>query len=278
MKPENVDVVARLVRRTSGLVLTPDKGYLVESRLIPLARTWQCASPDALVEKLAATKDRALEDAVTDAMTTNESFFFRDKTPFDQFRDLVLPKLLASRAAKRSITIWCAACSSGQEPYSLAMILADMAAKLAGWRIKIVATDISAEMLARARDGVYNQFEVQRGLPVQLLVKYFTQDGDKWKIDPKLRDLIDFRPFNLLTDPTALGRFDVVFCRNVLIYFDRETKTKVLDGVARVLADDGLLYLGGAETVIGITTRFEPMPGQRGIYTKAAAAQVAAAS
>ena len=200
-------------------------------------------------------------------MTTNESFFFRDIKPFDQFRDIVLPHLLETREDKKFFRIWSAACSSGQEPYSLAMIMRELGDKLSGWRYEIMATDLSTEMLEKAKSGIYSQFEVQRGLPIQLLMKYFTQDGDKWRIDPSLGTDITYREFNLLGSPTGLGQFDVVFCRNVLIYFDQDTKGEVLDRISSQMSDDGALYLGGAETVLGVSDKFKPVPGQRGLYS-----------
>jgi chemotaxis protein methyltransferase CheR len=211
-------------------------------------------------------KEEALLRDITEAMTTNESSFFRDQKPFELFRTLVLPQLLESRAARRQIRIWSAACSSGQEAYSLAMLLHDEAAKVAGWRIEIIGTDLSAEMVERAKSGIYTQFEVQRGLPIQMLVKHFRQNGDKWQISPQIRQMATFREFNLLGDLAPLGQFDVVFCRNVLIYFDQPTKSRVLEQVSRIMPADGLLYLGGAETVLGITERFRPLEGQRGLY------------
>jgi chemotaxis protein methyltransferase CheR len=205
-------------------------------------------------------------------MTTNESSFFRDQKPFDQFRQVVLPMMLGARAARRQIRIWSAACSSGQEAYSLSMLLSDEAARLAGWRIEIVGTDISAEMVEKSKAGVYTQFEVQRGLPIQYLVKHFKQNGDKWQISDKLRQMVSFREFNLLGDLKPLGQFDIVFCRNVLIYFDQPTKAKVLGAISRLMPPDGVLYLGGAETVLGITDRFKPMDNQRGLYVLSDAA------
>jgi chemotaxis protein methyltransferase CheR len=267
MKTEDYGFLAALLKRQSGLVLSPDKLYLVESRLLPITRKHGLASLEALVTALRASPETgALAKEVIDAMTTNESFFFRDIKPFDQFKSLVLPRLLKARATSRKIRIWSAACSSGQEPYSLAMILREEGAKLAGWRFEIVATDISAEMLEKSKAGLYSQFEVQRGLPVQYLVKYFSQMGDKWKIDPSLREIIQFREFNLLNDPCPLGSFDVVFCRNVLIYFDNETKRQILERVNKLLAADGFLYLGGAETVLGICDKFQSHPDERGVY------------
>ena len=269
MKPEDFGFLAALLKRQSGLVLTADKSYLVESRLLPITRKHGLESLDALVAALRAGGESApLVKEITDAMTTNESFFFRDIKPFDQFKQLLLPRLMQARAASRKIRIWSAACSSGQEPYSLAMILREEGPKVAGWRFEITATDISAEMLEKSKAGMYSQFEVQRGLPVTYLVKYFTQMGDRWKIDPSLREIIQFREFNLLNDPTSLGTFDVVFLRNVLIYFDNDTKRQILDRVSRLLPADGFLYLGGAETVLGISDKFQPMPTGRGVYCR----------
>ena len=199
-------------------------------------------------------------------MTTNETFFFRDKLPFEHFRDTVLPALIAARAREKRIRIWCTAASTGQEPYSLAMTLKGMGAALAGFRIEILATDISADVLERAKAGIYSQFEVQRGLPIQQLVKFFTQVGETWQIAPEIRAMVQFRPLNLLNDFSALGTFDMVFCRNVLIYFDQETKIGVLNRLARQMPADGFLALGAAETVVGLTDAFKPMADKRGLY------------
>ncbi len=267
MNVTDFELIAQLLKERSGLALNKEKAYLLESRLNPVARKWSFSGFDELVQAVRNNKDEALLIDVTEAMTTNESFFFRDQKPFEQFSDMVLPHLLEARAAKRSIRIWSAACSSGQEPYTLAMLLQENAAKLSGWRVEIIATDLSNEILDKAKEGLYSQFEVQRGLPINLLVKYFTQVGDRWQIDESLRKMIRFQQFNLLGDLSSLGHFDVVFCRNVLIYFDVPTKTQVLDGVANLLPADGFLYLGGAETVLGTTDRFQLMQGQRGIYS-----------
>jgi chemotaxis protein methyltransferase CheR len=219
---------------------------------------------------------------VVEAMTTNESFFFRDKLPFEHFRDVVMPALLAARAPEKRIRIWCAAAATGQEPYSLAMALKDMGGKLAGWTIEMIGTDISTAALEKAKAGLYSQFEVQRGLPIQSLVKYFTQIGDLWQISPEIRAMVDFRHFNLLQEFGGLGMFDVVFCRNVLIYFDQDTKTAVLNRIARVMREDAYLMLGAAETVVGLTTALKPMHEYRGVYvpnhTPAKVVQFAAAS
>jgi chemotaxis protein methyltransferase CheR len=213
-----------------------------------------------------------------EAMTTNETFFFRDKIPFEHFRDTMLPALLHARDRDRRIRIWCAAASTGQEPYSLAMAIKELAATdkagaLAGFRIDILATDLCGDVLERARAGTYSQFEVQRGLPIQLLLKYFTQTGDSWQIVPELRSMVQFRTLNLLNDFSPLGKFDIVFCRNVLIYFDQPTKIGVLNRIAQQVADDGYLALGAAETVVGLTDAFKPVADKRGLYAPNLAAK-----
>jgi chemotaxis protein methyltransferase CheR len=271
MTVTDFEFICQILRERSGLVLTNDKAYLLESRLLPVARKWKLATFDDLVRVIRAKMDEAVIRDVVEAMTTNESFFFRDTKPFEQFKQVVLPAMLKNRAAGRVIRIWSAACSSGQEPYSLAMILSEMAHELNGWKIEIVGTDLSTEILARAKEGMYSQFEVQRGLPITLLVKYFAQIGDRWQINAKIRNMVQYREFNLLHDTAPLGRFDVVFCRNVLIYFDQPTKSRVLNSVAKVMPEDGFLFLGGAETVLGITDKFQMVPGQRGVYGVASA-------
>jgi chemotaxis protein methyltransferase CheR len=265
MNTVEFDFLRKFLRDRSGLVLSDDKQYLIESRLVPVARRNGLASISEIVAKL-RTQAPALEAAVVEAMTTNESFFFRDKTPFEHLRDETMPALLAARAGQKKLRIWCAAASTGQEPYTIAMILADMAAKIAGWRIEILGTDLSTEVLDRAKAGLYTQFEVQRGLPIQLLMKHFTQKGDQWEISPAIRSMVQYRPLNLLRDFSSLGQFDIVFCRNVLIYFDQGTKIDVLSRICRMLAPDGYLTLGAAETVVGLTAAFKPHAERRGLY------------
>jgi chemotaxis protein methyltransferase CheR len=266
MTPADFGFLSRLLRDRSGLVLTPDKAYLLESRLLPIMRRRNMKSLDEIVNLLRGRSDEALTREVVDAMTTNESSFFRDIKPFEQFRNFVLPQVMKARAQNRAFRIWSAACSSGQEPYSLAMILSEERAKLASWQAEIVATDLSTDILAKAQAGLYSQFEVQRGLPIQLLVKYFRQQGENWVVDPAIRAMVRYRSVNLIEDVAHLGQFDVIFCRNVLIYFDQPTKTRVLERLARVLRPDGYLFLGGAETIIGITDKFQSVVEQRGIY------------
>lgn len=266
MNPADFEFISALLKDRSGLVLTPDKSYLVESRLMPVARKHGKIGLEELIKAVRGASEGPLLVDVTEAMTTNESFFFRDTKPFALFRDRILPLLLESRAAKKFFRIFCAAASSGQEPYSLAIILKEAAAKLNGWKVDIIGTDIFTEILDKARSGLYSQFEVQRGLPIQMLVKYFEKKDDQWQISQDLRDMVTYKEYNLLGDLLPLGQFDVVFCRNVLIYFDQETKGKVLDNIAGLMPKDGTLFLGGAETVLGISERFKPVPQQRGIY------------
>jgi chemotaxis protein methyltransferase CheR len=263
--PLDYDYLRKLLKDRSGLVLSADKQYLVESRLTPVARKAGVATLGDLVAKLKGSNEK-LTVEVVEAMTTNESFFYRDKVPFDHFTGAIMPSLLAARAKEKRIRIWCAAASTGQEPYSLAMCLKEMKDKLVGWRVEILGTDISTEVLEKAKAGLYSQFEVQRGLPIQMLVKYFTQTGDTWQISPEIRAMVQYRPLNLLADFGHLGHFDVVFCRNVLIYFDQETKIGVLNRIARMLDTEGFLVLGAAETVIGLTEAFRPLADRRGLY------------
>ncbi len=269
MRSEDFELISGLLKERSGLLLPKDKVYLLESRLTPIAHKRGLETLDDLVNEVRLKRKEDLLTEITEAMTTNESFFFRDTKPFDLFRDTVLPQFLESRASRKRIRIWCAAASTGQEPYSLAIILKEMEASLAGWNIEIVGTDISEEVLDKAKAGLFSQFEVQRGLPIQLLIKYFNQVGDLWQISDEIRNMVSYRKFNLLDSFALLGSFDVIFCRNVLIYFDQPTKTEVLEKMRKLIPDDGTLFLGAAETVLGITDKFKPVQGQRGLYSTA---------
>ena len=208
----------------------------------------------------------ALTGEVVEAMTTNETFFFRDKIPFDHLKEAVLPAMTQARAARRSLRIWCAASSTGQEPYSIAMCLKEAGHLLSGWRTEIVATDLSLAVLEKSKAGIFSQFEVQRGLPIGLLVKYFTQNGELWQINAELRSMVQHRQLNLLQDFSHLGVFDIIFCRNVLIYFDQNTKVNIFERLSRMMEPDGVLALGAAESVVGITNTFKPYPDRRGLY------------
>lgn len=272
LSPAAFDFFATLLKSRSGLVIGTDKTYLLETRLAPLLKREHLRDLNALADHLRRPGTEALARDVVEAMTTNESFFFRDDKPFQHFRGLALPRLHAARPPGTPIRVWSAAASSGQEAYSLAMILAEARAQLGPRKVDILGTDIARDQLTRAREALYTQFEVQRGLPVQMLMRYFRKEEAGWRVIEPVRSLPQFREWNLLADLRPLGRFDVVFCRNVLIYFDQPTKSRVLQGIAAQMAPDGVLYLGGAETVLGITDRLVPLPEERGAYGLAAGA------
>ena len=270
MTPPDYEYLRKLLREQSGLDLSADKQYLIESRLLPLSRKAGLAGIGDLVQKMKAGST-SITTQVVEAMTTNETFFFRDKTPFDHFRDSIMPEILRARTSRKSVRIWCAAGSTGQEPYSLAMCLKEMNGALAGWRVEIIATDLSQEVLEKSKAAIYSQFEVQRGLPIQLLVKYFKQTGEFWQVNAEVRAMVQHRQLNLLHDFSQLGLFDVIFCRNVLIYFDQDTKIKIFNRLAKATEADGFLVLGAAETVVGLTDVFKPFPERRGLYRPSAA-------
>jgi chemotaxis protein methyltransferase CheR len=260
------ETFASLLKSRSGLVIGADKLYLLETRLASILKREQLRDLATLAERLRIPSNEALIRQVVEAMTTNESFFFRDDKPFQHFRSQALSRLVTSRSAGVPLRIWSAASSSGQEAYSLAMIVTESRAILGDRRVEIIGTDLAHDQVVRARDGLYTQFEVQRGLPVQMLMRYFRKEETGWRINEALRGMVQFREWNLLGDLRPLGQFDVVFCRNVLIYFDQPTKARVLDAVAQQMPSDGMLYLGGAETVLGISSRFAPLPAERGVY------------
>jgi len=261
--------IAETLKARSGLMIGPEKLYLLETRLAPILQSHGLRDLKALAERM--RPGSALEREVVDAMTTNESLFFRDGKPFEALGTTLLPKLHAARPAGTSLRIWSAAASTGQEAYSIAMVVAGCAAAMPGREVEILGTDIARAPLARARLGLYTQFEIQRGLPMQMLVKHFAKEDGQWRIAPALRDAVQFRTWNLLSDLTPLGRFDVIFCRNVLLYFDPPTKRRVLEALARQMPHDGVLFLGGAETVLGLTDAFSLVPGENGTYARSPA-------
>jgi len=263
--PPDYEYLRKLLRDQSGLDLSEDKQYLIESRLLPLSRKSGLSGISELVQKMKGGS-ASMTTQVVEAMTTNETFFFRDKVPFDHFRGSIMPEILQARASRKSVRIWCAAGSTGQEPYSLAMCLKEMGSAITGWRVEILATDLSQEVIEKSRAGLYSQFEVQRGLPIQMLVKYFKQVGEFWQVNPDIRAMVQHRQLNLLHDFSQLGVFDVIFCRNVLIYFDQDTKINIFNRLARASEPDGFLALGAAETVVGLTDVFKPFPERRGLY------------
>lgn len=257
----------KFLREKSGMALGNDKLYLLESRLTPVLRKWMFGNLEEMARALRLTPDKKLISEVVNAMTTNETLFFRDDKPFKQFRTLVLPDLMKAREQRKSLRIWSAACSTGQEPYSIAMSACEAIPKAEAWNIDILGTDISDTALAQATKGEFSQFEIQRGLPMQMTMKYFQQQGQAWKISDRIRSMVRFESFNLLERMEKFGNFDIIFCRNVLIYFDEETKKQVLQGLIKRLAPDGYLFLGGAESVLGICPDLKIQAGCPGLYT-----------
>jgi chemotaxis protein methyltransferase CheR len=260
------DYIRRLVLEQSAIVLEEDKQYLAESRLLPLARREGFDSIASMVAWLGAKRFDGLHRKVVEAMTTNETSFFRDFHPFEALRKSILPELMTKRACSRELNFWSAACSSGQEPYSLTLLLQEYFPSLADWRVRIIATELSAEMLARAQDGRYSQLEVNRGLPASLLVKYFRQHGSDWQIREDLRRRVEFQIINLAETWPLLPPMDVVLMRNVLIYFGVETKKRILSKVRQLLKPGGFLFLGGAETTFNLDDAFERVQFERSMY------------
>lgn len=267
MLPKNFQFLCDLLHQRSGLVLSEKKAYLVEARLIPFVRRRSLRGLDDLIQIVREDGNEELIREIIGAMTTNETSFFRDRRPFAVFREVLLPVLLKNRPEDKKIRIWSAGCATGQEPYTVAMLLKEEAARIGAREVEILGTDISDDSLQKAREGLYTQFEVQHGLPIQLLVKYFGKEDDNlWRIRKAIREMVAWRYVNLLGNWSALGAFDVIFCRNVLTYFDQPTKARVLDGLSKVLAKDGALFLGKDETVLGVSEAFKPIPGVRGVY------------
>ncbi|MFA5950117.1 MAG: protein-glutamate O-methyltransferase CheR [Hyphomicrobium sp.] len=269
---QSFDALCEFLRRSSGLVMEQSKRYLVESRVMPIVRRERLSGLDELVSRLQKGQSPKLAKDVIEAMTINETYFFRDKTPFDQFRTVMLPKLLTARQSEKRLRIWSAAASTGQEAYSLAMILDEFAPKLSGWKIEILGTDLSDGVLEKARKGVYSQFEVQRGLPTPMLLRHFNQIGDSWQISEAMRSKVTFRQLNLLSDFNSLGKFDVIYCRNVLIYFDPMRKQDILTRMSRLLSPEGFLLLGASESLIGLKTDLVAHTEHRSLFQRGGAA------
>ena len=262
-------LIRRFALETAGLALDEDKRYLVEDRLAPVLRRERLTTLSDLAEAITRDPRSDVARAAAEALTINETSFFRDKAFFESFAHTLLPALLTARAERRKLRIWCAGCSTGQEPYSLAMLLDEQARRLAGWQVEILATDLSQAVIDTARRGLYSQFEVQRGVPIAMLLRYFRREGDVWQIADHLRAKVTFRPQNLVTGFRDLGPFDVIFCRNVLIYFDVATKRRVLANLSGALAEDGCLALGAAEVVGGLSDQLTSVAGQRFLFRKA---------
>ena len=279
MMAHEFDLVRRILKEHSGLNLGDDKQDMLEGKLRPLLREFALPTLSHLVLAMMKPDAHHLRSRVAQAVTVQESYFFRDKVPFSYFIDVMLPALMAAREKERRIRVWCAAAATGQEAYSLAMELAERDSKLVGWTVEIVATDFVEDALKKARKGVYSQFEVQRGLPVSLLVKYFDKVGNGWEINPDIRRRVSFRTHNLLDGCQALGTFDVIFCRNVLIYVDDSTKRAILARLGWQLAPDGYLVLGAAETTTGLSDQFVAVPERHhGLFRFTPEAAAAAAA
>ena len=259
------EYLRKFLKKRSGIDLSLEKQYLAESRLAPIAREAGCNDLAGLFQQIRKGSN-TLSDALIEAMTTNETSFFRDKSFFQQFRENIIPTLIRNRSDRRTLRIWCAASATGQEPYSVAIALKETPAIEKNWRIEIIATDLSQQVLVKAVSGRYSQFEIQRGLPIQLLLKYFGKNGDLWEINPEVRKMVRFRPLNLLSVFSHLGRFDVILCRNVLIYFDQTTKADILRRLGHNLEKDGFLALGSAETIMGSEAAFTRCSVSGGFY------------
>lgn len=266
MKPEEFQYLAQMLKQRSGLALAEDKMYLIESRLLPIARSQGVQDISQLCAVLRTKPTEALLTEIVEAMTTNESSFFRDIKPYELLRNIVFPHVMKHQAG-RHMRIWSAACSTGQEPYSVAICLQEDAAKMAGWRSEILATDLARKVVDKAEQGIFSQFEVQRGLPIQMLVKYFISRPDTtWQVKENIRSQVQFRTQNLLDDYSRLGKFDIIFLRNVLIYFDEATKAHITEKMAQSLYSHGVLILGSTETLVDPNGRFVAIPEFRGAY------------
>jgi chemotaxis protein methyltransferase CheR len=254
LSADNLRFLCQTIYRESGIVLDESKTYLLEARLMPLAKDQGTGTLDGLCNLIRAT-GRPLRDRVVEALTTNETLFFRDIKPFDSIQKILFPELMKERGdAGRSLRVWCAACSTGQEPYSLAMLWLELAA--IGWQLEILASDLSESVLEKARSGCFQQLEVNRGLPARYLVKYFQRKGMIWEIRPEVRQMIRWQKFNLKASMAAMPRFDLVMCRNVLIYFDLQTKRQIIGNIRKVLRSGGYLLLGSSETTLNIDENY----------------------
>lgn len=267
MHAEDFDYLARMLKRRTGIILPEKKTHMIETRLAPVVRRFGFRDQTSLVKELHYGHE-ALVQAVIEALTTNDSAFFRDRKTFEEFRDIVLPALVTARAESKQLRIWCAACAAGQEAYSIAMLLDDAKLIDKGWTITLVATDLHTEMVSRAAEGLYSQFEMQRGLPIRRLVSNFSQEGANWRISDHLRRMVSFRTFNLLDSYGWLPDCDAVFCRNVLMYFDQKTRASVLERIGEILVPDGALLLGPAETMNGEAAGYAPADGAPGLFYK----------
>ena len=264
----NVKALQRFLAQQAGLAFPAEKAWLAESRLQPVAERHGLPTIDALIGQIVSGFEPLLAAETVEAMLTHETFFFRDRMPFDQFRTTMLPDMMRLRDPDRRIRIWSAACSTGQEPYSLAMLLDEEARKLNGWRVELLASDISASVIEVAKRGLFSQFEVQRGLPINHLLRYFHRAGEYWEVAEHIRARIEFRQINLMSNISRLGQFDIIFCRNVLIYFDDKTRASALAQLTSALAPGGYLVLGASESLPDCPEDLNPMSLQNSIFRK----------
>lgn len=254
ISPQQLKFVFDLIKKESGISFTDDKAYLFELKMVPIVKKYNLLSISDLIDKIEKLKDQALINEIVEAMTINESSFFRDGKPFERLNDIIIPRLIANNPEKKKIKIWCAACSSGQEPYTIAMLLKEKWGN-SGLSFEIKASDISSVILAKAKEGIYNQFEIQRGLPINFLIKYFDKiKEDAWQIKADIRNMINFEKVNLIGNISHFSKYDIIFCRNVLIYFDSATKVRVLTNLSNLLDSNGVLFLGASEAIFGAET------------------------
>jgi len=271
ISPDELRIVAQYIQDISGIYLDQSKAYLFETRLSSVAEEYRCSSYRELHQKAKADASRKIERAIVDAITTNETLFFRDKGPFDLLKHKILPEVIDARTAKTgmaktNIRIWSAAASTGQELYSIAIVIRELLRDLAKYNITLIGTDISDSAIAQASYGKYNKFEIERGLDRAFLQKYFSLFGDSWKIRDEIRSMVNFRKLNLMEPFTALGKFDIIFCRNVAIYFTPQDRTKLFNKIADSLSDDGYLIIGSTESLTGVCSRFVPKRHLRSIF------------
>lgn len=268
MRISDFDLYRDLLKQESGLIITPDKSYVLDSRLTPVARKWGYISLDSMTMALRAVPEEALINDVVEAMTYSDTSFFRDPQMFATFSDAILPYLLKNRRKKHNLQVWSAACSTGQEPYSIAMALDEQKEELKNWSFEILGTDLSTKALKRAEAGIYSQFDAQRGLSIRSLVRHFEKTNDSWQIKRHLRDMVHLEQFNLLHKMSSLGTFDIIFCCNVLSGFDKETRKTVLDNIAKCLVNDGFLFISDKNINIDITESLMPLEGYEGLYVR----------
>ena len=259
VSPSEFEYLQRMLYKQAGLVLDKGKEYLVEARLIPLARSEGFPSFNVMIDTMKKSLTSDLHKKVVEAMTTNETSFFRDLHPFESLKNQIMPALISRRTKERRLNFWCGAASTGQEPYSISMMLREHFPTILSWDFKFLATDLNTEVLERARSGPYRQMEVNRGLPAPLLVKYFREKSTLWEIHEDIRKMVDYREMNLAETWLPMAKLDVVFLRNVMIYFDIEMKKTILKKIRSMLAPDGYLFLGGAETTVNLDDGFEPV-------------------